>query len=84
MNDISLTKHAVILVALVVNLWVGGDYIEAWLGHAARAAFELALILGWMTLIIGMRAPLPWRRRRSDDPARPDSARRDRGSSDGP
>lgn len=66
MNDISLTKHAVILVALVVNLWVGGDYIEAWFGHGWRAAFELALIFGWMTLIVGMRAPLPWRRPRED------------------
>ncbi len=67
MGEIGWGKHAVILVAMVINLWVGGDYIESWFGHGARSAFELLLILGWLTLIVGMRAPLPWRRPRSED-----------------
>ena len=64
MGEIGWGKHAIILAAVVINLWIGGDYIEAWLGHGARVAFELLLILGWMTLVVGMRAPLPWRRPR--------------------
>jgi hypothetical protein len=66
-NDIGITRHIVVFVALVINLWVGGDLIEAWAGTTWRTAFELTLILGWMTIIVGMRAPLPWRRSRSDD-----------------
>ena len=52
------------LVALVVNLWLGGNLVEAWAGHLARAGFELLLILGYLVLVVRMRAPLPWRRRR--------------------
>ena len=48
-------------MALVVNLWVGGDLVEAWLGHAVRNLFELVLICAWLVLVIGMRAPLPFR-----------------------
>lgn len=67
MNDIGITRHIVVFVALVINLWVGGDLIEAWVGTTWRTAFELTLILGWMTIIVGMRAPLPWRRSKSGD-----------------
>ncbi len=58
--------HVVVLLALVVNLWVGGDLVEAWAGHLVRAAFEVVLILGYLVLVLGQRAPLPlpWRRRR--------------------
>ena len=58
--------HAAILVALVVNLWVGGDLVEARFGHAVRSAFELALIGAWLVLVVGMRVPLPWRGDRED------------------
>lgn len=61
-----MTKHAVILAALVVNLWVGGDFVEMWLGHAVRSGFELVLILGYMVLILGITAPLPWRRKKDE------------------
>jgi hypothetical protein len=37
---------------LVVNLWVGGDLVEAWAGHIARAVFEAALILGYLALVL--------------------------------
>ncbi len=66
MNDIGITRHAVILAALVINLWIGGDLIEMGFGHAARAAFELVLILGYMVLILGISAPLPWRRKKDE------------------
>jgi hypothetical protein len=46
------------LAALVVNLWIGGDYVEAWFGHAARAAFEIALIVLYVALVLGVRSPL--------------------------
>ncbi|MSQ36465.1 MAG: hypothetical protein EXR63_04935 [Dehalococcoidia bacterium] len=41
--------------ALVVNLWLGGDYVEAWFGHIARAAFEIALIVAYVLIVIGTR-----------------------------
>jgi hypothetical protein len=62
-NGLAWHWHAAIFVALVVNLWFGGDLIEAWLGHGARSVAELTLIVAWLTLVIGMRVPLPWRRR---------------------
>jgi len=66
-NGIGWGKHFVIIMAVLINLWIGGDLIEVWLGHGARAVFELLLILGWLTLIVGMRVPLPWRRPRDDE-----------------
>lgn len=66
MSDIGFGKHMLIFVAVVINLWVGGDYIEAWFGAVARTAFELVLILGYMVLILGITAPLPWRRKRDE------------------
>lgn len=60
--------HVVVLAALVVNLWVGGDLVEARAGHLVRAGFEVALILGYLVLVLGQRAPLPkpwWRWPRS-------------------
>ncbi|MCK9485657.1 MAG: hypothetical protein M0R73_02995 [Dehalococcoidia bacterium] len=77
MREIGWGMHSVILVAVVINLWVGGDYIEQWFGHGWRSVFELLLILGWLTLVVGMRAPLPWRR------PRPDGRDRDRPDGDG-
>ena len=47
--------HMAILAALVVNLWVGGDFIEARLGHVARSVFEIAMIGAWLVLVVGMR-----------------------------
>jgi hypothetical protein len=47
--------HALILAALVVDLWVGGAFIEARFGHAPRAVFEIALIGAWLILVVGMR-----------------------------
>ncbi len=66
MSDIGFGKHMVIFVALVINLWVGGDLIEGWQGHAARTVFELVMILGYMVLILGITAPLPWRRKKDE------------------
>ncbi len=69
--------HALIFVALVVNLWFGGDFVEALMGRPVRGLFEIGLILGYMTLVIGMRAPLPWRRHGETDEERasPDDRR---------
>jgi hypothetical protein len=47
-----LGRHLLVLAALVVNLWIGGDLIEAWAGPIARAAFETALILGYVALVL--------------------------------
>lgn len=47
-----LGKHLLLLAALVVNLWLGGDLVEAWAGHAVRSAFEATLILGYLGLVI--------------------------------
>jgi hypothetical protein len=60
---VGIGLHLLVLVALVVNLWFGGDLIEVWAGHFARVAFELLLILGYLVLVVGLRAPLRWWRR---------------------
>ena len=65
MNGMGWAAHAAILLALVVNLWFGGDLVEAWLGHVARSALELALIGAWLILVAGLRAP--WKRRPPQD-----------------
>lgn len=72
MSELGWGMHAAILVALVVNLWFGGDIVEARFGHVVRSALELALIGGWLILVVGMRAPWPfsWRWR----PGPPDDA----------
>ncbi len=44
-----------ILVALVVNLWLAGDLVEAWLGPYVRTAFEITLIFGYIWFVVGMR-----------------------------
>ncbi|MEI6665644.1 MAG: hypothetical protein WCL53_05770 [Chloroflexota bacterium] len=54
MGRISLTTHLVVLAAMVVNLWVGGDLVEVWAGHVARSAFELTLIAGYVVLVLGL------------------------------
>ena len=78
MHEIGWGKHTLVFVAVVINLWVGGDYIEAWFGHYARAGFEMLLILGWLTLIVGMRAPLPWRHPKDGEPDAPAESSRER------
>lgn len=69
-NEIGFGKHAIILTAVIINLWVGGDYIESWFGHGWRTVFELLLILGYMVLILGITAPLPWRRKKDESERR--------------
>jgi len=57
--------HVLAMMALVVNLWAGGDLIDGWLGAGVRTVFELLLILGYMLVVLGMKAPLRlrfWRR----------------------
>jgi len=66
MNGLDLHMHLLAIVALGVNLWIGGELVEAWLGPVGRTGFELLLILGYLVIVLGMRAPLRfWRR---DDP----------------
>ncbi|MBT5775017.1 MAG: hypothetical protein HOH95_11645, partial [Dehalococcoidia bacterium] len=55
MNGLDLRMHVLAIVALAVNLWVGGDLVEAWLGAGMRSGFELLLILGYMVVVLGMR-----------------------------
>lgn len=62
-----LGRHLVVLAALIVNLWIGGDLIEAWAGTLARVAFELALILAYVVIVLRFGTLL---RRGSDDPGR--------------
>lgn len=50
--QLNLPMHVLVLAALVVNLWVGGDLIEVWAGHMARSGFEAVLILGYLVLVL--------------------------------
>jgi hypothetical protein len=68
--QLGLGRHLLVLAALVVNLWVGGDLVQSWLGWDARQAFEFALILGYIWLVLGITVPLPWRRQAEDAPPR--------------
>lgn len=47
-------RHLLVLGALAVNLWVGGDLVEAWAGRYARSGFELTLIFGYLFLVLGV------------------------------
>ncbi len=47
--------HTAILLALALDLWVGGDFVEERLGYVARSGFELLLIGAWLVLVVGMR-----------------------------
>ena len=47
-------RHLAAFAALVVNLWLGGDLVEAAAGAWARAAFELLLILGYLWFAAGL------------------------------
>jgi hypothetical protein len=49
---VGIGRHLLVLAALVVNLWIGGDLVEAWAGHIARAIFEGALIFGYLALVL--------------------------------
>jgi hypothetical protein len=67
---LGLGRHLLVLAALVVNLWFGGDLVQAWLGWDARQLFEFALILGYMWLVLGITVPAPWRRKADLRPPR--------------
>ena len=72
MSELGWLAQAGILLALVMNLWIGGDLVEGWLGgarfaHIARSVLEIALIGAWLILVVGMRAPFPWRRPKPED-----------------
>lgn len=45
-------RHLLVFGALAVNLWVGGELVEASAGHYARGGFELALIFGYLLLVL--------------------------------
>lgn len=78
MNGLSLWTHLAAVVALVINLWIAGDFVEAWLGHGARSGFELLLILGYAVFVLGIRVPLAfWRRPQEPPGERPRDDRRD-------
>ena len=47
-------RHLAVVVALVVNLWIGGDFVEGLAGVAVRVVFELTLIGGWLWLVVGV------------------------------
>ena len=57
-----LGRHLLVFGAFVVNLWLGGDFVEAVAGHYVRGAFEMLLILGYIVFVLRVRFPL--RRRR--------------------
>ena len=60
-------RHLLVLGALAVNLWIGGDLVEAWVGQYARVGFELALIFGYLLHVL--RIPFGVGRMRPQDPA---------------
>jgi len=55
---VGLCRHLLVFGALVVNLWVGGDIVQAFAGDMARVGFEVLLILGYLWFVIGLGGPL--------------------------
>jgi hypothetical protein len=51
---VGLWRHLLVFGALVVNLWVGGDLVETYVGPMARFGFEAVLILGYLWFVIGL------------------------------
>jgi hypothetical protein len=68
---LGLFGHLAVFTALTVNLWLGGDFVEAWAGSGARHLAELLLLLGYFWLVLG---PVWFPRNR---PAEGDRAPRD-------
>ena len=64
-----LWRHLVVFAALIVNLWAGGDLLEAFAGIYARGLFELLLIFGYLWFVVGIRTLL--RPRSNEPPPRP-------------
>ena len=55
----SWPRHLVIFAALLVNLWVGGDLVEALAGPYVRGLFELILISGYLWFVVWPRDAAP-------------------------
>lgn len=68
MNGLSLGTHLAALGALVLNLWLAGDVVEAIAGHYVRGGFEMLLILGYAVFVLGVRVPLAFWRRPEEEP----------------
>ena len=62
------SRHLVIFVALLVNLWLGGQLVEELAGRQLRVLFEVLLILGYLWLVVGIGRLL---RDRRDEPPPP-------------
>ena len=62
------SRHLVIFVALLVNLWLGGQLVEELAGRQLRVVFEVLLILGYLWLVVGIGRLL---RDRPDEPPPP-------------
>ena len=63
MSGFSVWTHLAAAAALLVNLWIGGDFVDAWWGRTARNGFELLLIFGYAVFVLGVRVPFAfWRR----------------------
>lgn len=58
-------------MALVLNLWLAGDLVEAWAGHYARGGFEMLLIVAYVVFVLGIRVPLAFWRRPAEEPRDP-------------
>lgn len=57
MNGPDLRMHVLAIVALGVNLWIGGELIYEWVGPVGRTVFEMTLIFAYMVIVLGMGAP---------------------------
>ena len=70
---VGLWRHLVVFAALIVNLWVGGDLVEALAGHYTRGLFELLLIFGYLWFVVGLSE---WLRRSPNEERPPGGDRR--------
>ena len=55
----SLTTHVAVLALLILDLTIGGPFIDHLVGRWALLSFEFLLILGYVLLVLQWQ---PWRR----------------------
>mgnify|MGYP001227746929 CR=1 FL=1 len=62
-----LLKNIASLVALIIILWIGGNFSEEFIGRIWRAIFEFLLILMYAIIVLKFRIPIPFLSKKKKD-----------------
>ena len=67
MSTGELLKNIASLVALIIILWIGGNFSEEFIGRIWRAIFEFLLILVYAIIVLKFRIPIPFLSKKKKD-----------------